>query len=665
MRESIVTAAFEASDTPNPWHFVAQQPWDSLVPALEAAIARIHAIRKQLFDKLVALVQAQGMPNEITQAMGQIPAKDLDEVGPPVAIILAAGYCVVSDLAPTPSPAVESSVFTTEPIALLREMLREAWHEFRAALRALCPAVGDLDFDFVLSPSSIVAFIRRKVGDAPFLSTFVEQLTSRRFPPSSTTEGERAESAMQFAMLLVDLDPLTELREVLATTEDECAWAHPDNREDNAAQCLYLDGLARLRMTGAAKLSDFESDDGDPVLKLLKDPERRNRLRKLVLEALGAHLVIDSVSVGGQAQWRLSTEAPEDAVEAAYTRKAADFHRRASLLAERSDGIHAYVGMLAAILASDQPLVFIDEPEAFLHPPIVRKFARQIGQLARERSVQFFIATHSPDLLAASMSSGTSVAIVRLTYDQQRATARMLDAASLRRLALEPLLRAESSLSALFQHGAVVAEAAADRVVYDEVNHRLVAFEQTGVESCAFLNAQNWQTEADMIEPLRRMGVAAAAIVDADVLFADDLPKFLKAAQVPSPVAQGIHATRGTLRHDVRKRLANNDAPLKREVIPKLDKAEREAFEHLCRSLADYGVFVVPVGELEDWLTPLGLKPTKNKSYWLEQALERLGWDPDSDTYARPAEGDVWQFMRDVAKWIRNPDRKGTSPRAG
>ncbi len=80
--------------------------------------------------------------------------------------------------------------------------------------------------------------------------------------------------------------------------------------------------------------------------------------------------------------------------------------------------------------------------------------------------------------------------------------------------------------------------------------------------------------------------------------------------------------------------------------------------------MASYGVFIVPVGELEDWLAPLGLQPPPDdmKGQWLRKALDRLGQDRDSDTYVHPADGDIWDFMRSINAWILDPDREGTAP---
>lgn len=92
------------------------------------------------------------------------------------------------------------------------------------------------------------------------------------------------------------------------------------------------------------------------------------------------------------------------------------------------------------------------------------------------------------------------------------------------------------------------------------------------------------------------------------------------------------------------------------EALPSRDK---QAANQLFDTLAEYGVFVVRAGEIEDWLKPLSV-PGK-KTEWTIAMLERLGSDPSDPAYVQPASGDVWDFMRSIVRWIKNPDRKGTS----
>ncbi len=41
--------------------------------------------------------------------------------------------------------------------------------------------------------------------------------------------------------------------------------------------------------------------------------------------------------------------------------------------------------------------------------------------------------------------------------------------------------------------------------------------------------------------------------------------------------------------------------------------------------------------------------------------FERLGKNPSDPTYVWPERGDVWDFVRRVARWVRDPNRRGLS----
>jgi hypothetical protein len=71
--------------------------------------------------------------------------------------------------------------------------------------------------------------------------------------------------------------------------------------------------------------------------------------------------------------------------------------------------------------------------------------------------------------------------------------------------------------------------------------------------------------------------------------------------------------------------------------------------------VARYGVFVVPVGEVERWLQHLNIAAAKPA--WLPAIFERMGADSAAPEYVRPTENDVWAFIRGVARWINDPNR--------
>ena len=80
----------------------------------------------------------------------------------------------------------------------------------------------------------------------------------------------------------------------------------------------------------------------------------------------------------------------------------------------------------------------------------------------------------------------------------------------------------------------------------------------------------------------------------------------------------------------------------------------------LIRSLARYGVFVVPYGEVQSWLPGLNVKARKDR--WLAAMFERIGNDPEEAGYVTPRRGDAWGLLGRISKWIKNPMRKGMPP---
>jgi hypothetical protein len=88
-----------------------------------------------------------------------------------------------------------------------------------------------------------------------------------------------------------------------------------------------------------------------------------------------------------------------------------------------------------------------------------------------------------------------------------------------------------------------------------------------------------------------------------------------------------------------------------------LQPQDREAAQNLLAQLAEYGVFVVPVGELESWMKQLGVGG--HGPSWLIGIFERMGEDPASANYIHPSDNDVWEFMSKAKTWLIDANRKG------
>jgi hypothetical protein len=220
-----------------------------------------------------------------------------------------------------------------------------------------------------------------------------------------------------------------------------------------------------------------------------------------------------------------------------------------------------------------------------------------------------------------------------------------------------PLLRSTGVLSGLFYESIVITESDADRAFYQEVNERLLRFKpEWGIPHCLFINAQNKQTIHTIIRPLRKLGIPAVGIFDIDALKEGGKvwSNLLECGSTPPLLKDSL----STMRSNILDALRSTGQDIKRdggiEVLAELDK---EAASILLNQLAEYGLFIIPNGELEYWLKELAV--TGHGPEWLINIFEKMGSDPESESYVKPTDKDVWEFMAKIRNWLLDPNRKG------
>jgi hypothetical protein len=418
-----------------------------------------------------------------------------------------------------------------------------------------------------------------------------------------------------------------------------------------------LDGRSRINLISEQPAGDLQQAAQTSFQALFRDDGRRHEVRRIVADAFGWYFVIDPTHLG-QLRIRLAERAPNsDLEERGIHHEAVQFHSKAQLIDLASDGVKAFTGIVTELVAGDPKIVLIDEPEAFLHPSLAYKLGYEISRAALTADKRVFASTHSPTFVMGCIQSGAPVNIIRLTYRENVATARLLPSREILELMRNPLLRSTGVLSGLFYEFVIVTESDTDRAFYQEVNERLVRYKpEWGIPNCLFINAQNKQTVQTIIRPLRKLGIPTAGIVDVDILKdgGTNWANLLESVNVPAM----SHAALATLRSSVKQAMESTGRDMKRDGgVAILTQGDREAAHNLLDQLNDYGIFVVPGGELESWLRPLGVNgkgPT-----WLIDVFERMGEDPDTADFLKPSDGDVWRFIADVKEWLINPNRKG------
>lgn len=273
----------------------------------------------------------------------------------------------------------------------------------------------------------------------------------------------------------------------------------------------------RLGYLGAPARQDPRAHPEHAVHWLIAYPHLLTAFRDAFREAFGMNVVVDAW--GNNIQLRLSAGESQEDFAATSANGLPDpelVDRLAALqpIEAQSDGVRSFAGILLTLLASQYPLVLLDEPEAFLHPPQARLLGRSLAAL--QQGGQLFVATHSLDILLGLVASGPGrVLIVRLTRDEGRTSPRVLSPEQLAELWQDPLLRFSRALDGLFHDGVVVCEGDTDSQFYSAVSDEGVL---AGGRHVMFTYAGGKQRIPLVAKALTALGVPVRAVVDFDAL---------------------------------------------------------------------------------------------------------------------------------------------------
>ena len=350
------------------------------------------------------------------------------------------------------------------------------------------------------------------------------------------------------------------------------------------------------------------------------------------------------------------------------------------LLDTQGDGLRSAVGIISALTAVKKPIILMDEPEAFLHPPQALLLGEMISNLIDD-SQQIFIATHSADFVRGLLSTTRDAVIIHLDRISDTETiAHPLDSVTLNKIITNPLLSSSRVLEGMFYKGVVATEADADTVFYQRLFQRVNASDEIH-----FVNAHNKQTLKNIIEPYQKLGIRFALIADADIIRdKHDLTEILKLTadettkttilslrdevygffQSKSKYETLCELKEKTLelaskdlpenytddeiskilfdfRSELKKLREESDdlAALKNSGKNCMPPEIQSKFIKLCEECSQIGLFIVPVGELESWLVDYGIKKSNQKTKWITSALDKL-FELEYD-----ANKEIWIFI--------------------
>ena len=447
----------------------------------------------------------------------------------------------------------------------------------------------------------------------------------------------------------------------------------------------YLNTDNRLRLAMSQSVQNIHQKGAKNVLEALYLSGRNSteNVRKIIKEILNVDVYLDSTNLG-MLQCKIGDDFSKISPNAqdAYTQL-----QKYPLLDTQGDGIRSVLGIIAAIISIHKPIILLDEPEAFLHPPQAMKLGSIISEIIDDNQ-QIFISTHSADFLKGLLSTTRDASIIHLKRDSKNnTTANELDSKTLNQLITDPLLSSSRVLEGMFYKCVVATEADADTVFYQRM------FQKISSDEIHFVNAHNKQTLKKLIEPYNNLGIKFAMIADADVIrdkhdfqnllsitdntelqteilaLRDEIYRYFQSknkydlllelkektqelCSSPLPVSsdtpEKIESALFDFRSSLKKLRDNSDelADFKEKGYLCLPESLKPLFNNLWDKCSKIGLFIVRTGELESWLVDYGINKTANKSKWIITALDKL-FDIEYDNSK-----EIWKFMDELKKYL-------------
>ncbi|GAB4340985.1 MAG: hypothetical protein OHK0038_20580 [Flammeovirgaceae bacterium] len=399
-----------------------------------------------------------------------------------------------------------------------------------------------------------------------------------------------------------------------------------------------------------------------PIHFLQKDDTLEQRFSDYFRQAFGTDLIVHR-NAGSEVPLYIGEKpipkAGEDRASTSYLREL----EKLDLLHEQGDGMRSFVGVLLNAFISNHSILFIDEPEAFLHPPQARLLGKILAKdLPSAR--QLFLATHSEDFLKGLLDANISnLKIIRIQRDGSINRVSSLTSSDVDSIWNDSLLRHSNVLNGLFHSKVIICESDSDckffsavlSAQYDDTN--LIA------PDILFIHCGGKHRIPTAIKALKKLNVPIKVVSDFDVLNDLNLIKeifedlggiWLDVESDWNLVKKEIEQKRPEfLTEDIKREIeaifkSTTDRIFPKEKIIEIQRALKKAsawseakevgksfipsgnatqsFERLQIKLKEKGFLILEVGEVESFVKSVGNHGPK----WVSEVLRKdLKNDPE------------------------------------
>jgi len=420
----------------------------------------------------------------------------------------------------------------------------------------------------------------------------------------------------------------------------------------------YLSTDTRIVSSNNVEIPDYEHQMPIfPLHFLYLDDGLELQACKYFYRAFGLDLVLDRLGGRNMALHvgtRPKMQPGEDRMSSNYVGKIRGLPR----LIAQGDGMRSFASIILELVVDATSSIFIDEPEAFLHPPQALLLGNIVGEHAKSR--QFFIATHSSDIIKGILENeNINCTIIRINREGLYNFPSQLDTDSIREIWNEPLLRFSPIIDGVFHEKVVVCESDGDCRFFTTLIHLLYEKDKRAnkIFDAMFLASHGKYKMPIICRDLKKLSVPTYVICDFDIfnnstplkdlieaqggvwqdfepkwkifkLAVDDLKSQLDRREVLGKITQivGESNLESLEKREVEKikeilKVSTAWSFAKDRGISFVPAGDASsACQEIINLLKTIRIFVIPVGELESFDRSLG---NGNKSKWLETVLKK------------------------------------------
>ena len=338
-----------------------------------------------------------------------------------------------------------------------------------------------------------------KVGTASDLIGYLERTTQKRGPSHNISYAgmgfEIHHSHVTFFDQPTDRHPIAPFFSHRLATENRITESNP-----------------------AGAIALYSDPPSHPIHLLLMDQVLAGKVSGLFRRAFNKDLIVFRAG-GSQFPLYVGERPPlqsgKDELDKTYVEALLSM---AEPLQTQGDGMRSFATVLLYVLVAEHhSVLFLDEPEAFLHPPQARLLGEYIARERRGES-QLFIATHSTDVLYGLIAGSTSkVRVIRMQREGDINRVKELSNERTLAVANDVLTRYSRVFDGIFYQRVIIAESDSDCMFYSSI---LKTRSVTGDREpdVLFVHAAGKHRMARLAGTLRALDVHTSVITDVDIL---------------------------------------------------------------------------------------------------------------------------------------------------